>query len=129
MRSVVAAAVAAPAYHIKPALTCPYYSYWSGVPTNGVELYVRPGQSMVAIPTNDGLTCVVAIRRASGGPAAATIETATAHRNVMRAGTAVLARRERPPRRHRPSDLGELRSSSSTSLGVGPRLGRVRRDG
>jgi 2-polyprenyl-6-methoxyphenol hydroxylase-like FAD-dependent oxidoreductase len=64
MRSVVAAAVGAPVYHTKPALTCPYYSYWSGVPTNGVELYVRPGRAMVAIPTNDRLTCVVALRPA-----------------------------------------------------------------
>jgi 2-polyprenyl-6-methoxyphenol hydroxylase-like FAD-dependent oxidoreductase len=68
MRSVVAAAVAAPVYHTKPSLTCPYYSYWSGVPTNGVELYVRPGRAMVAIPTNDGLTCIAAQRPAADFP-------------------------------------------------------------
>ncbi|MGD9892309.1 MAG: NAD(P)/FAD-dependent oxidoreductase [Dehalococcoidia bacterium] len=68
MRSSVAAAVGAPTYHTKPALTCPYYSYWSGVHTTGVELYVRPGRAMVAIPTNDGLTCVVAQRRAAEFP-------------------------------------------------------------
>lgn len=41
-----------------PALTCAYYSYWSGVELPGAELYVRAGRAIAAMPTNDGLTCI-----------------------------------------------------------------------
>ena len=30
------------AYDVEPALTCAYYTYWSGVAIDGVELYPRP---------------------------------------------------------------------------------------
>src|SRR5215471_4061904 len=37
-----------------------YYSYWSGLPTEGrFEAYALPGRSYAAWPTNDGLTLVV----------------------------------------------------------------------
>jgi 2-polyprenyl-6-methoxyphenol hydroxylase-like FAD-dependent oxidoreductase len=32
------------------------YSYWSGVPLDGGEIYGRPGRAFGAWPTNDGLT-------------------------------------------------------------------------
>ena len=59
LRSLVARAVQAPAYDVQPALTCAYYSYWDGVPLNGVELYPRPGRTITAGPTNDGQTLVI----------------------------------------------------------------------
>jgi flavin-dependent dehydrogenase len=57
-RSRLARAVAAPEYDTVPALTCWYFSYWSGVPHRGVEIYIRPDRVAFAFPTNDGLTAV-----------------------------------------------------------------------
>jgi 2-polyprenyl-6-methoxyphenol hydroxylase-like FAD-dependent oxidoreductase len=45
-----------------PSLTCGYYAYWSGVPTEGVEFYVRPGRDILVFPTHDNLTCIWAGR-------------------------------------------------------------------
>lgn len=56
--STVAKSVAAPVYNERPKLTCNYYSYWSGVPLKGTELYVRAGRMFVADRTNDGLTMI-----------------------------------------------------------------------
>jgi 2-polyprenyl-6-methoxyphenol hydroxylase-like FAD-dependent oxidoreductase len=58
--SCVARTVKAPAYHVKPALTCWYYTHWSGVPAEGVELYLRDHRMLIACRTNDGLTAVLA---------------------------------------------------------------------
>jgi 2-polyprenyl-6-methoxyphenol hydroxylase-like FAD-dependent oxidoreductase len=57
--SRVAEAVGAQLYNQKPMLEWPYYSYWSGLPIDGFETYVRPHRGMAAIPTNDGLTLVI----------------------------------------------------------------------
>lgn len=57
--SLVASTVQPPEYHQKPPLSVGYYAYWSGLPTEGVEAYDRPGTLTGLIPTNDGLTCVV----------------------------------------------------------------------
>ncbi len=46
--------VGAATYDVQPSLTCAYYTYWSGVAAEGVELYPRPGRMIVAAPTNDG---------------------------------------------------------------------------
>jgi flavin-dependent dehydrogenase len=61
MHSLVSRAVGAAEYSAHPALTCGYYSYWSGLPVEGVELYPREGRFIVVMPTNDGLTLVAAI--------------------------------------------------------------------
>jgi flavin-dependent dehydrogenase len=58
LHSFVARAVHAHEYRVKPATTCWYYTYWSGVPAAGVEYYVRPGRAFGVIPTNDGLVCI-----------------------------------------------------------------------
>lgn len=60
-RSFVAEAVKAPIYFDRGMLTCNYYSYWSGVPHDGVELYPREGRTIVVDKTNDGLSmiCIV----------------------------------------------------------------------
>jgi flavin-dependent dehydrogenase len=58
MRSLVARAVAAPTYNSVPPLTCAYYSYWSGVPVQEAEVYVREGRAIFAFPTTDELTLV-----------------------------------------------------------------------
>jgi flavin-dependent dehydrogenase len=56
--SVVARAVKAPEYNVRPPPSCWYYTYWSGVPVEGPELYSRPGRAFGPIPTNDGLVCL-----------------------------------------------------------------------
>jgi len=60
-RSMVADAVKAPIYFDRGMLTCNYYSYWSGVQHEGVELYPRAGRTIVVDKTNDGLSmiCIV----------------------------------------------------------------------
>jgi flavin-dependent dehydrogenase len=63
MNSLVARSVGAPAYGEAGTLTCAYYTYWSGVPMDGVELYVRDGNVIVAAPTNDGLVVTIVFWR------------------------------------------------------------------
>jgi flavin-dependent dehydrogenase len=57
MRSLVARAVGAPEYDARPALTCAYYTYWSGVSVPSFEIYPRDRWIVMAFPTNDGLVC------------------------------------------------------------------------
>ena len=58
-RSLVARAVAAPAYRARPALTCAYYAYWDGVPAEReIEGYFLPRRVILVFPTNDGQLCV-----------------------------------------------------------------------
>ena len=59
--SIVARAVEAPTYNEVPALTCAYYSYWSNVPSDSLEIWFRPHPAfLLAFPTNFGLTCIAA---------------------------------------------------------------------
>ena len=55
--SAVAKAVRAEPYHVKPALSVAYYTYWSGVELHGGEIYGRDCAKRLvgAWPTNDGL--------------------------------------------------------------------------
>ena len=46
-------------YHEKPMLQWSYYTYWSGLPTNGFETYIRPDRGWAMLPTNDDLTLLV----------------------------------------------------------------------
>ena len=57
LHSIVARTVRAPQYNTKPPLTCTYYTYWSDVRMDGVEIYPREGRMIIAFPTNDDLTC------------------------------------------------------------------------
>jgi 2-polyprenyl-6-methoxyphenol hydroxylase-like FAD-dependent oxidoreductase len=56
--SRVAEAVAARRYREREARSFGCYTYWSGVPVSGGELYQRPGRAVAAFPTNDGLVMV-----------------------------------------------------------------------
>jgi flavin-dependent dehydrogenase len=53
--SGVARRVDAPAHESAPTLSCWYFSYWSGVPANGLEIHVRDERAVFAFPTNDDL--------------------------------------------------------------------------
>jgi flavin-dependent dehydrogenase len=57
--SFVARSVGAAAYNTKPKLEVAYYTFWSGLPVDGVETVIRPYRGWGAIPTNDGLTLVI----------------------------------------------------------------------
>ena len=59
--SLVAKAVDPERYNEVPALAPAYYAYWSDLPTEGFDTYIRAesGRGWAAIPTHDGLTCVV----------------------------------------------------------------------
>lgn len=60
LHSLVARAVTAPTYNEHPSITCAYYSYWSGVPLDGVVIYPLDGHAVIAGPTNDQQTLVIA---------------------------------------------------------------------
>jgi flavin-dependent dehydrogenase len=51
--SFVARRVHAPLYQSVPSLTFSYFSYWSGVSSKSLEVYVRPEFSIFAFPTNN----------------------------------------------------------------------------
>jgi 2-polyprenyl-6-methoxyphenol hydroxylase-like FAD-dependent oxidoreductase len=57
--SHLARAVGAREYHSKPRLQYGYYTYFSGLPTDRLENYIRPDRGWGVAPTNDGLTLVV----------------------------------------------------------------------
>lgn len=59
LHSLVARAVGADTYNVRPSFTCAYYSYWAGVPVDGAELYVRPDRMVIAGSTNDDQTMVI----------------------------------------------------------------------
>jgi 2-polyprenyl-6-methoxyphenol hydroxylase-like FAD-dependent oxidoreductase len=56
--SSIARAVNPSDYDTVPALTCGYYSYFSGVRLSACEVHPRPGCSMLGFATNDALTCI-----------------------------------------------------------------------
>jgi 2-polyprenyl-6-methoxyphenol hydroxylase-like FAD-dependent oxidoreductase len=56
--SLLARAVGAPPYEGVPSLTCWYFSYWSGAPMDGLEVYVRGRSVIFAFPTNDALSAI-----------------------------------------------------------------------
>jgi flavin-dependent dehydrogenase len=59
LHSFVARAVQAETYNVRPATSCAYYSYWTGLSLAGVELYSRPNLMIGAGPTNDGAALVI----------------------------------------------------------------------
>ncbi len=59
LHSLVARTIQPPTYNEKPPLACWYYTYWSGIPPQGLELYPRDGRMIGAFPTNDGLVLIV----------------------------------------------------------------------
>ncbi len=48
----------APTYNEHPAMTCVYYSYWSGIADRSASFHARPGQLVLVWPTNDDLACI-----------------------------------------------------------------------
>lgn len=56
--STVAKLVEAPTYFEKPIFGCGYFSYWSGVPLDGMEFRSLPDRGVGVFPTNNGLACI-----------------------------------------------------------------------
>jgi flavin-dependent dehydrogenase len=56
--SSLARRVASPLTESAPTLACWYFSYWSGVAANGLELYLREERVIFAFPTNDDLFAI-----------------------------------------------------------------------
>ena len=59
VNSFVARTVRAPEYDTRPVAACCYYSYFSGVAQDDIELYVRDHGAFGGAPTNDGLHLVM----------------------------------------------------------------------
>lgn len=68
LHSFVAGSVRAPKTLERPIASCGYYSYWQNFPTDGVEIHVPPRRTIVTPPTNDGLTCIIAMAPADEFP-------------------------------------------------------------
>ena len=58
--SFVAKAVEPEQYNERPSLEGNYYTYWSNLPVDGFEAFVRPLHGWATVPTNDDQTLVVA---------------------------------------------------------------------
>ena len=58
--SHVAKAVGVEEYNTKPRLQYSYYTYFSGLPMDGMENYIRPDRGFGVAETHDGLTIIVA---------------------------------------------------------------------
>jgi 2-polyprenyl-6-methoxyphenol hydroxylase-like FAD-dependent oxidoreductase len=59
VNSFVAQAVQAPQYDVRAVAACAYYTYFSGVRQDDIELYVRDHHAFGGAPTNDGLHLVM----------------------------------------------------------------------
>src|ERR671933_1753445 len=59
LHSLVARQVEAPTYNTRPTFGCGYYSYWSGVPLDGVEVYPRDHRVVTGLPTHHGLSLIL----------------------------------------------------------------------
>jgi 2-polyprenyl-6-methoxyphenol hydroxylase-like FAD-dependent oxidoreductase len=59
VNSLVTRAVQAPDYDARPVAACAYYSYFSGIRQNDIELYVRDHVAFGGAPTHDGLHLVM----------------------------------------------------------------------
>ncbi len=112
MRSMVARAVQAPIYRSKPARTCVYFAYWSGVPLEGCEIYVREQRVFFAFPTNDDLICI-----AIEWPLQEFQTFTVQRREVSPAAMAGVRCRYRWGRRFPPRSSGETRATRNPSCG------------
>ncbi|MEV5574318.1 NAD(P)/FAD-dependent oxidoreductase [Spirillospora sp. NPDC052269] len=56
--STIARLTRAPYLRQDPKLTYTYYTYWSGIPDQGLRLYLGAGAGTACIPTHDGLTLI-----------------------------------------------------------------------
>jgi len=63
--SRLARTVGARTYEELPPLTCWYFSYWSGMPDLGLEMYLRNRRLVLAFPADAGLTAIFAAWPAS----------------------------------------------------------------
>jgi 2-polyprenyl-6-methoxyphenol hydroxylase-like FAD-dependent oxidoreductase len=61
VHSLIARAVRASEYDVKPPLTTNYYSYYSGFEADDLEQYVRDYQAVGCFPTHDGLTLIAVL--------------------------------------------------------------------
>jgi 2-polyprenyl-6-methoxyphenol hydroxylase-like FAD-dependent oxidoreductase len=59
VNSFIARAVRAPEYDAQPVAACAYYSYFSGMRQDDIELYVREHVAFGGAPTNGGLHLVM----------------------------------------------------------------------
>jgi flavin-dependent dehydrogenase len=57
--SLVAKAVGPEQYNEKPIIQSGYYTYWSNLPAEGFEVYIREHRGWGVIPTHDNLSLVV----------------------------------------------------------------------
>ena len=61
VHSLVAKAVKAPEYDMKPPIAAYCYGYYSGFDADDIEQHLRDHQGVGCFPTNDGLTLIAAV--------------------------------------------------------------------
>jgi 2-polyprenyl-6-methoxyphenol hydroxylase-like FAD-dependent oxidoreductase len=57
--SVIARLAGAPEYFQRPALTCAYYAYWTELPSDALDIWIRPRYTLGMTPTHDQQTMAV----------------------------------------------------------------------
>jgi flavin-dependent dehydrogenase len=67
--SLVAKAVSALTYDVRPPLTCGYYAYWDGIPTQGGDIYQLDRRAIGLWPTNQQQTLIYVAWPATEFPA------------------------------------------------------------
>jgi flavin-dependent dehydrogenase len=117
LHSCVARGVNAGVTLERPPLTIAYYSYWSGVVIEDVEIYPRPGHAIVAFPTNGSLALVAVFRR-EGDPAARG-DVESAHRSALQSAPDLAARVAAGRREERFAGASGLRNIFRVSHGPG----------
>ena len=96
--SFVARAVQAESYETRPATSCAYYSYWTGLGITNAELYNVPNRTIIVGPTNDEAALLIGywpidafhqVRADIDGAFRDALELAPALAERVRAGTRV----------------------------------------
>jgi flavin-dependent dehydrogenase len=115
--SQIARAVRPHEYQQKPVLQVGAYTYWSGLPVDGMHTWIRPDRGWAAIPTNDDLTLVVLGWPAAEGAAFK----ADVEANYLRTLDLVpeFAERVRGARREDRFHVGEVANAFRTPFGPG----------
>jgi menaquinone-9 beta-reductase len=116
MRSTVATLTGAAAYRSGRHATALIFSYFEGLGLDGYHWYYRPGVSLGAIPTNDGLTCVFAATSDARFRDELHADVAAGHQQVLGECSPELARLVADARRAErfrgfPGTVGYLRQS------------------
>jgi 2-polyprenyl-6-methoxyphenol hydroxylase-like FAD-dependent oxidoreductase len=118
MHSTIAKLTGAQEYRARPPLMGTYWAYFSDVPIDRIELYIRDGRASYGWPTNDGLSLVGVNWTAADYPAVRGDIPGEFHK-VLRNASPDLAERVRDDRRKTRFIGGSIPNCFRTPFGPG----------